>query len=58
MPAFSEFEILDGASLRLRFRKPCGLGLNRDHPFLDGHDPEKWVTLLSVSYHISIDIAS
>jgi hypothetical protein len=35
-------EILDVALLRLWFRKPCGLGLNRDLPFLDGHYFSKW----------------
>jgi hypothetical protein len=31
------FLILDVAPLRLRSKKPCGLGLNRNLPFLDGH---------------------
>jgi hypothetical protein len=37
MPAFSLFAILGVAALRLRLRNRCGLGLNRDPPFLDGH---------------------
>jgi hypothetical protein len=38
MPAFSLFAILDVASLRLRWRNRCGLGLNRNPPFLDEHE--------------------
>jgi hypothetical protein len=38
MPAFSLFAILGVASLRLRLRNRCGLGLNRNPPFLDGHE--------------------
>jgi hypothetical protein len=37
MPAFSLFAILGVAALRLRLRNRCGLGLNRNPPFLDGH---------------------
>jgi hypothetical protein len=37
MPAFSLFAILDVEGLRLRVRNRCGLGLNRNLPFLDGH---------------------
>jgi hypothetical protein len=37
MPAFSLFAILDVAALRLRLRNRCGLGLNQNPPFLDGH---------------------
>ena len=37
MPAFSLFAILGKASLCLRLRNRCGLGLNRNPPFLDGH---------------------
>jgi hypothetical protein len=37
MPAFSLFAILAVASLRLRLQNRCGLGLNRNLPFLDGH---------------------
>jgi hypothetical protein len=37
MPAFSLFDILDVEELRLRLRNRCGLGLNRNPPFLDGH---------------------
>jgi hypothetical protein len=31
------FQILDGALLRLRSEKGCGLVLNRNLPFLEGH---------------------
>ena len=37
MPAFSLFAILGVAALRLRLRNRCGLGLNRNPPFLGGH---------------------
>ena len=37
MPAFSLFAILGVDGLRLRLRNRCGLGLNRNPPFLDGH---------------------
>jgi hypothetical protein len=37
MPAFSLFAILGVVSLRLRLQNRCGLGLNRNPPFLDGH---------------------
>ena len=37
MPAFSLFAILGVVALRLRLRNRCGLGLNRNPPFLDGH---------------------
>jgi hypothetical protein len=37
MPAFPLFAILGVASLRLRLRDRCSLGLNRNPPFLDGH---------------------
>jgi len=37
MPAFSLFAILGVDGLRLRLRNRCGLGLNRNLPFLDGH---------------------
>jgi hypothetical protein len=37
MPAFSLFAILGVVSLRLRLRNRCGLGLNRNPPFPDGH---------------------
>ena len=37
MPAFSLFAILGVAALRLRLRNRCGLGLNLNPPFLDGH---------------------
>ena len=37
MPAFSLFAILGVAALRLRLRNRCGLGLNQNPPFLDGH---------------------
>ncbi len=37
MPAFSLFTILGVVQLRLRLRNHCGLGLNRNPPFLDGH---------------------
>jgi hypothetical protein len=33
-----EFEILDGAGLRLRFQIRCGLGLNQNLLFLDEHN--------------------
>jgi len=36
MPVFSLFAILGVAWLRLRLRNRCGLGLNRNPPFLDG----------------------
>jgi len=36
MPAFSLFTILGVDGLRLRLRNRCGLGLNRNPPFLDG----------------------
>jgi hypothetical protein len=36
-PAFSLFAILGAAALRLRLRNRCGLGLNRNPPFLDEH---------------------
>jgi hypothetical protein len=46
MPAFSLFAILGVASLRLRLRNRCGLGLNRNPPFLDGHYPiTGWLTI-------------
>jgi LemA protein len=35
---FSLFAILAVAALRLRLRNRCGLGLNQNPPFLDGHD--------------------
>jgi hypothetical protein len=35
MPSFSLFAILGAASLRLRVRNRCGLGLNRNPAFLD-----------------------
>jgi hypothetical protein len=35
MPAFSLFAIIGAGSLRLRLRGRCGLGLNRNPPFLD-----------------------
>jgi hypothetical protein len=37
MQAFSLFAILGVDGLRLRLRNRCGLGLNRNPPFLDGH---------------------
>jgi hypothetical protein len=37
MPAFSLFAILGVDGLRLCLRDRCGLGLNRNLPFLDGH---------------------
>jgi hypothetical protein len=37
MPSFSLFAILGVDGLRLRLRNRCGLGLNRNPPFLDGH---------------------
>ena len=48
MPAFSLFAILGVASLRLRLRNRCGLGLNRNPPFLDGHYVT-WRRTLTVS---------
>jgi hypothetical protein len=50
MPAFSLFAILGVASLRLRLRNRCGLGLNRNPPFLDGHYPDimKFVTVFKI----------
>jgi hypothetical protein len=41
MPAFSLFAILGVEGLRLRLRNRCGLGLNRNPPFLEGHQLEK-----------------
>jgi hypothetical protein len=38
MPAFSLFAILDIEGLRLRLRQRCGLFLNRNPQFLEGHD--------------------
>jgi hypothetical protein len=40
MPAFSLFALLGVDGLRLRLRNRCGLGLNRNPPFLDGHYPD------------------
>jgi hypothetical protein len=40
-PAFSLFAILAVAPLRLRLQNRCGLGLNRNLSFLDGH----WMSL-------------
>jgi hypothetical protein len=40
-PASRSVEILDVALLRLRFQPYCGLGLNQNIPFVDGH----WVSL-------------
>ena len=37
MPAFPLFALLGVDGLRLRLRNRCGLGLNRNAPFLDGH---------------------
>jgi hypothetical protein len=36
-PAFALCAIPGGAALRLRLRHRCGLGLNQNPPFLDGH---------------------
>jgi hypothetical protein len=33
-----DVEILDVAPLRLRFQNRCGLGLDRNLPFLDGYE--------------------
>jgi hypothetical protein len=35
---FSLFALLGVAALRLRLRNRCGLGLNQNPPFLDGHE--------------------
>jgi hypothetical protein len=56
MPAFSLFVILGGAAHRLRLRNRCGLGLNRNPPFLGGHGltpkPRKAEAVLQPSYLI------
>jgi hypothetical protein len=36
-PAFSLFAMLAVVALRLRLQNRCGLGLNRNLPFLDRH---------------------
>ena len=51
MPAFSLFAILGKAALRLRLRNRCGLGVNRNPPFLAGH----YLCLLYYINHILIN---
>jgi len=49
MPAFSLFAILGVDGLRLRLRNRCGLGLNRNPPFLDGLYP--YTDMIANSVH-------
>jgi hypothetical protein len=50
MPAFSLFARHGVDGLRQRLRNRCGLGLNRNPPFLDGHYPDimKFVTVFKM----------
>jgi hypothetical protein len=48
MPAFSLFAILGVDGLRLRLRNRCGLGLNRNIPFLDGHERDNFIEFQSI----------